>query len=153
MEQFLSNMLKMWSDWTWLDSGREVQPGQPKDEAGRGWLHLDQTWMAEAGEALGCVLLGAKRRLSRDGEENQWETNSYCWGYRNNGKWQHKVMKTNICTYEYIIAKSLVNVLEFILTLPLKSTLRIQNSPLAIRDELALEQLDRALSLVFTRLN
>lgn len=28
--------------------------------------------------------------------------------------------------------------------LPLKSTLRIQNSPLASRDELALEQLDNA---------
>lgn len=50
----------------------------------------------------------------------------------------------NICTYEYIIAKSLVNILEFILMLPLKSTLRIQSSPLAIRDELALEQLDYA---------
>lgn len=50
----------------------------------------------------------------------------------------------NICTYECIIAKSLVNILEFILMLPLKSTLRIQNSPLAIRDGLAVEELDYA---------
>lgn len=153
MEQFLSNILKcdlFGHGWIVEEKCSQASQKMRLWEGGSTW---DQSRMAEAGEALGCVLLGAKRRWSRDREENQWETNSYCWGYRNNGKWQHKVMKMNICTYEYIIAKSLVNVLEFILTLPLKCTLRIQNSPLAIRDELALEQLDYALSLVFTQLN
>lgn len=45
-------------------------------------------------------------------------------------------MKRNTYTYIYLIVKSLVKMLEFIVILPVKSTLRIQNGPLASRNEL-----------------
>lgn len=67
MEQFLSNMSKMWPVWTWLDGGRELQPGQPKTEAVRGWLHLGSNQDDKDRRSLGlcCVRSTAKRRWSR----------------------------------------------------------------------------------------